>query len=1018
MSKQFKLFKEKMGKTALTLALVGATTIGASAATNEATTTANLNMREQGTTNSKIVMTIPKGQKVNVIEEGKSWDKVEYKGKQGYSYKRYLKQVSTQATNVELKVTTSKGSNLNVRTGPSTNYKVIGKLKSGSVVKASAKSGSFYKINHNGQVGYISADYVKVVSNNGGNNNGGTETVKPMQAKGRVTTGSSNLNIRKTASTSASVVGKAKSGSVLEIIGQASNGWYQVKFDGNKTGFVSNQYITLVNNGGGTESGTVKPMTGKVKVTTNGSNLNIRSSASTAGRVVGSAKSGSILEITGQHSNGWYEVKMADGTKGYVSNQYVTVVNEETKPEVKDEAPVITVKNEVAYVEQTTEFARGGYIGAGITHWGATATDKEDGDLTDKITVLGNDDLGVIGERNVTLSVKDSAGNTTTKVVKLVVTEKEDVKPEENQAPVITSVDNLTLEVGQAFDNSMLKASATDKEDGKLEVKVEGNVDTGKVGIYTLTLTAKDSKGLEARKTVTVTVKEKEVTPAPPTVEDGTGNDNMGVTPNENKAPVINSVDKLTLEFGQAFDNSMLKLDGVDEEDGKVDVSVEGTVDTNKAGDYTLVLTASDNAGLKTTKTVIVTVKEKVVVPEENTAPVMTVGNPVVTITEGDAFDVNAFNAVAEDKEDGRLQVTLVGNYDANKPGEYSLQLVAKDSKGLEVKHDVKLIVKEKEVVNNAPTVTAKNVEINQGDNFSYDMLDAKATDVDGDKVTVTYEGTVDTTKPGKYAIKVIATDDKGLSSSINVTVTVKEVVSENTNPNDAAFKNAVASQMLSLVNNFRAENGVHALRVDSNLVGSSNAWSKLMADKGVFDHVIEGKDANAWFPQYGNMVGLENIAMSQFRPTGDKAQDAVNLANTLFNMWKGSAGHANSMKDEWSNLFGFGFHAVELQPGVYTIYATQHFSTDWDTLPMSAKEEAPVVEEDVKEDVQVDAPVVEEEKKEEVVVPEEQPQVEEEKEEVVVPEVEEKEEEVVVPEEQPQVEIEDTVTEPTVEME
>ena len=114
--------------------------------------------------------------------------------------------------------------------------------------------------------------------------------------------------------------------------------------------------------------------------------------------------------------------------------------------------------------------------------------------------------------------------------------------------------------------------------------------------------------------------------------------------------------------------------------------------------------------------------------------------------------------------------------------------------------------------------------------------------------------------------------------------------------------------------------------------------------------------------------------------------QDAINLANQLFTMWKNSAGHNASMLSKYCNVMGFGMHAVDLGEGVYSVYATQEFSY----RKTKSVEEAPVVEEEVKEE--------EEEVKEEV------------KEEAPVVEEEVKEEGTV--------EIEDTVTEPTVEME
>ena len=86
MSKGFVNFKNKMGKIAVTGLLVGATTVGAHAAAMEAVTTANLNMRTGEGTNHKIITTIKKGEKVQVLDNNGSWWKVQYNNKTGYSY--------------------------------------------------------------------------------------------------------------------------------------------------------------------------------------------------------------------------------------------------------------------------------------------------------------------------------------------------------------------------------------------------------------------------------------------------------------------------------------------------------------------------------------------------------------------------------------------------------------------------------------------------------------------------------------------------------------------------------------------------------------------------------------------------------------------------------------------------------------------------------------------------------------------------------------------------------------------
>lgn len=55
----------------------------------------------------------------------------------------------------------TKGSNLNVRSGPGTSYKKIGKLKNKSSVTLTGYKNKWYQIDYNGETGYVHGDYIK-----------------------------------------------------------------------------------------------------------------------------------------------------------------------------------------------------------------------------------------------------------------------------------------------------------------------------------------------------------------------------------------------------------------------------------------------------------------------------------------------------------------------------------------------------------------------------------------------------------------------------------------------------------------------------------------------------------------------------------------------------------------------------------------------------------------------------------------------------------------------------------------
>ncbi len=127
-------------------------------------------------------------------------------------------------------VTTSK---LNVRSGPSTKYGKIGVLQTGSPVCVLGSSGSWYKINYNGLVGYVSSKYVQK----------GTVTVT-----GYVTPVDSTMitnsptTVYKGTGRQYGELGAFPAGYSVHVVG-ICGGWYKVAF-GNSYGYVPRAYLS------------------------------------------------------------------------------------------------------------------------------------------------------------------------------------------------------------------------------------------------------------------------------------------------------------------------------------------------------------------------------------------------------------------------------------------------------------------------------------------------------------------------------------------------------------------------------------------------------------------------------------------------------------------------------------------------------------------------------------------------------------------------------------------------------
>ena len=503
-----------------------------------------------------------------------------------------------------------------------------------------------------------------------------------------------NVNMRSGAGTKYKVVSVVKADKTVTILGQKGS-WYKVKYNG-KTGYISKSYVIKKNY-------TVKKYSGKYKTKVA---LTVRKGPGTNYVKAGTLKKGTVVTVKGKTSNGWLQISYKGATR-YISGSSKYVVKY-TAP-VKNNAPVIDV-------EDTYTLTKGEDFEYAMLN--ATATDKEDGDLTDKIDFSGVVNTGKVGEYTVKLTVKDSKGATATKSVKVVV---EDVAPVENNAPVINVTDEYTLFKGHNFDYTDLKATATDPEDGDLTGKIafSGVVNTGKVGDYTVKLTVTDKGGKTATKTVKVIVKD--------------------VDKEHNQAPVINVNSTYTIGLNGTYTNEYLGATATDFEDGDLTrlIDFSGNVDTSKVGTYKVTLTVTDSLGAKTTKTV------EVKVVDVNVVPVINVKD-TYTIEQGKTFDYALLGATAKDFEDRDLTKSIVFSGDKVSTiysgKTFTIKLTVKDSKGAEAVKDVTVKV----VPDKDPVITANNVSVEQGDVLDKDTLvklsGLKADDGNGNDITSAVE--------------------------------------------------------------------------------------------------------------------------------------------------------------------------------------------------------------------------------------------------------------------------------------
>ncbi|MFI3164144.1 MAG: SH3 domain-containing protein [Bacillota bacterium] len=216
--------------------------------------------------------------------------------------------------------------NLNVRSSPSTSSSIVGLMAKGEAAVLVSESNGWYKIEYNGGYAYVSA-------------NSSYTYVETISASNKVVESLVNLNVRTSASTSASKVGMLYAGDTavyLETVGS----WHKIIFDGG-IAYVSasTSYCKIVesesdssgsvvtpesedNSNSGSSSGQTESATGQV-VTIATSGLNVRSGASTSSAVYAVAGYGESYEYLAT-SGSWYKINY-NGTTAYVSASYCTL---------------------------------------------------------------------------------------------------------------------------------------------------------------------------------------------------------------------------------------------------------------------------------------------------------------------------------------------------------------------------------------------------------------------------------------------------------------------------------------------------------------------------------------------------------------------------------------------------------------------------------------------------------------------------------------------------------------------
>ncbi len=236
-----------------------------------------------------------------------------------------------KAANQTITVTTD---DLNVRSGPGTDYRAVTTLNKGDLYPVIKEDGEWVQIElNNGEKGWV-ANYLVSLKEGSASQLSSEE----VQTQGFSKTGlisANSLNVRSKPSLDANVLGKLQNGTTVEIISE-NNDWLEISYNG-ESGWISSTYIQDTNSDTDTEISNIDETTitsGTLTILHNGTN--IRKRPDTQSTILDRANQGDTFEAISSE-NDWYQIKLDNEQIGYVASWLVST---EEEADLSEETPL------------------------------------------------------------------------------------------------------------------------------------------------------------------------------------------------------------------------------------------------------------------------------------------------------------------------------------------------------------------------------------------------------------------------------------------------------------------------------------------------------------------------------------------------------------------------------------------------------------------------------------------------------------------------------------------------------
>ncbi|MFG6148413.1 SH3 domain-containing protein [Halobacillus sp. B23F22_1] len=274
----------------------------------------NLNVRSGPSLSDSVLGKVQKNESYSVVDKKRDWIKIKWNNKTGW-VANWLVQIKKDESVV------SKVNYLRVRSKGSLTASVRGYLMKNEKVTKVGEAGSWIEIDRSkGSSGWVHKDYLSTY--NSGQSNNKQASTNSQTSLGKVNVATAVLNVRSKPTTNSSILQQVRKGSSFEYL-EEKQGWYKIKRNGNKTGWVAGWLVTKNNS-----SSSQPKAEEETKVTMQYNATNLRSGPSTNYKILGRANKGDKFNVISKEGK-WYKISYKN-SHAYVAGWIVDEDNSST----------------------------------------------------------------------------------------------------------------------------------------------------------------------------------------------------------------------------------------------------------------------------------------------------------------------------------------------------------------------------------------------------------------------------------------------------------------------------------------------------------------------------------------------------------------------------------------------------------------------------------------------------------------------------------------------------------------